>query len=49
MDSVFIEELLHKIDDLSQTLEEKERQGENFSLALELVQELREEIEYRVE
>lgn len=49
MDRTFIEELLNKIDDLSESLEEKEQQGENFSIAIELIQELREEIEFRAD
>ena len=44
-----LEELLAKIDDLERTLEERAAEGEDLSLAIELVSELREDIEYRLD
>jgi len=43
----FLDDFLHKLDELTQTLEEREREGEDLSLAIELVAQLREEVEYQ--
>ena len=49
MQPSFIEELLLKIDDLAKTLEEREQQGEDLAFARQLVEELRDDIEYRLD
>ena len=46
---LFLEELLVKVEDLAQTIEEREQEGEDLSLAHELIDELRDEIIFRFE
>ena len=47
--NIFLEELLAKIDDLERTLEERAEEGEDLTLAIDLVSELRDDIEYRLD
>lgn len=46
---VFLEELLTKVNDLHSAIEERVEEGEDLSLAIELLDELRDEIAYRLE
>jgi len=46
---VFLEDLLRKVEELSQALDEREQEGEDLTLAQELLDELRDEIKFRLE
>ncbi len=46
---VFLEDLLKKVEDLSEALEERMQEGEDLTLAQEMLDELRDEIKFRLE
>jgi len=48
--AIVIEELLHKVDELARTLEDREEvDGDEWAIARDLVDELRDEIYFRLD
>ena len=46
---VFLEELLEKVEELAAAIEEREVDGDDLSIAHDLIDELRDEIKFRLE
>ena len=46
---LFLEDLMTKIEDIATAIEEREEQGEDLSIAHDLVDELRDELQFRLE
>ena len=46
---IHLEELLKKVEDLSEAIDERVQEGEDLTLAQELIDELRDEIKFRLE
>ena len=49
MQHIHLEELLKKVEDLSEAIDERVQEGEDLTIAQELIDELRDEIKFRLE
>lgn len=47
--TAFLEDLLHKVQDLATVIKEREEAGEDLSIARDLVDELEDEVRFRLE